>query len=62
LKSKRTSIKRSPEAPLVYVIKVDEKVIWEGRDLTKQIKKVKSENPQGTIAIAWKSNKEFLIV
>lgn len=44
-----------------YIIKLDDRIIWQGKNLKSQIKRVKKENPNNKISIIWKSDQEFLI-
>jgi hypothetical protein len=44
-----------------YIIKLDDRIIWRGKNLKSQIKRVKKKNPNNKISIIWKSDQEFLI-
>ena len=58
---KKISIKKSSEVSPTYVMKLDNEVIWEGKDLKRQMEKIKKDNPLKRVSIAWKSDQEFLI-
>ncbi|MCP4631616.1 MAG: hypothetical protein GY855_01725 [candidate division Zixibacteria bacterium] len=59
---KKLSLGKKPEISSFYVMKIDDEVVWEGRDLKHQMTRVKKQNPKSKISIMWKTEKEFLIV
>jgi hypothetical protein len=60
--NKKITIKKTADISPTYVLSSDEKVVWEGLDLKRQITKIKKENPDAKITISWKSKEDFLIV
>lgn len=46
----------------IYVLKIDERIVWQGKDLSRQLKKARKDNPHGKITITWTSDREFLVV
>ena len=45
-----------------YVIRVDGKVIWEGLNVEEVFRKIKGENPEKKVAVAWIPTKEEILV
>ncbi|MBD3232489.1 MAG: hypothetical protein GF315_02060 [candidate division Zixibacteria bacterium] len=46
-----------------YILKLDEEIIWEGKDLKTQLEKEITKHPGRELTVAWKKKeREFLIV
>jgi len=45
-----------------YVIRVDGKVVWEGLNVEEVFRKIKRENPEKRVALAWIPTKEESVV
>ncbi len=61
-KPEKITIKKSPGAGGKYVIKIEGKVTWEGKDPQKKLPRLLNTHPAKKVSIAWKSGEEFLIV
>ena len=45
-----------------YVIKVDGKEVWRGKDLKKKFEEIRKKNPRKKISIAWESDDDLLVL
>ena len=45
-----------------YVIKVEGKIVWEGLNVEEIFPKIKRENPEKKVALAWIPTKEEILV
>ncbi len=61
MNQKKISLIKSGETSPTYIVKLDNQVIWEGKNLKRQMEEIEKENPLKRISIAWKSNQEFTI-
>jgi len=43
-----------------YVIRVDEKDVWEGRNPKRKFDEIKRRNPDKRVSIAWKTREKVL--
>lgn len=55
-------IRKKPTPSAKYVIKVDGRIEWEGPDLKRKFPALLNDCRGKNISIAWKSDREFLIV
>lgn len=61
-KPEKIMIKKSPCAGGKYVIKIEGKVTWEGKDPQEKLPRLLNTHPAKKVSIAWKPGEEFLIV
>lgn len=61
-KPEKITIKKSPRPGGRYVIKIEGRVTWEGKDPQKKLPRLLNAYPGKNISISWKSDEEFLIV
>ena len=45
-----------------YVIRVDGKIVWEGLNVEEVFRKIKKENPEKRVALAWIPTREEILV
>lgn len=46
----------------IYLIKVNDKIVWEGIRLKSIFEKIRKENPDKKVSIAWKLKEGILVV
>ena len=51
-------LRRAKKEPIVYAIKTDNKILWEGKDLHKRFKDIKAANKDKQLTVCWRSLKE----
>jgi hypothetical protein len=45
-----------------YVIRIDGKIVWEGLNVEEVFRKIKRDNPDKRVALAWIPTKEEILV
>jgi hypothetical protein len=45
-----------------YVIRIDGKIVWEGLNVEEVVRKIKRDNPDKRVALAWIPTKEEILV
>ncbi len=61
-KPEKITIRKSPRPGGKYVIKIEGKVTWTGKDPQKKLPRLLNAHPGKNVSIAWKSDEESLIV
>jgi hypothetical protein len=59
---KRLTLRKKPRPDGIYVIKIEGKVAWEGKNPERKFSSLLSENRDRNISIAWKAGQESIIV
>ena len=62
MNSEKSTMIKPAEGYPHYILKLNDHVIWEGKDLKRQLVRIKKEHIGGKLSIAWKTDREFLIV
>ncbi len=55
-------LKRTKKESIVYAIKADNEILWEGKDLHKRFKDIKAANKDRQLTVCWRSLKENISV
>ena len=55
-------LKKAKKEPIVYAIKADNEILWEGKDLHKRFKDIKATNKDRQLTVCWRSSKENISV
>lgn len=61
-KPEKITIRKSPCPDGKYVIKIEGKVTWEGKNPQKKLPRILNTHPGKNVSISWKSGEESLIV
>jgi hypothetical protein len=56
--NKKLVIKGKNKKQIIYMVKAGNEIIWEGTDIHKQFKQLKSAHKDKNLIIAWKQSKE----
>ncbi|MEE8418186.1 MAG: hypothetical protein V3S06_05920 [candidate division Zixibacteria bacterium] len=61
-KPEKITIRKSPCPGGKYVIKIEGRVTWEGKNPQEKLPRVLNAHPGKNVSIAWKPDEGFLIV
>lgn len=59
---KKLILKNKNPGSIIYTVKAGDNVIWEGKDLHKEFKDIKTSNKGKQLTIGWRNMKEYLSV
>lgn len=61
MKSKNQKESKAKE-DYIYLIKVNDKIVWEGMRLKSIFEKIRKENPNKKVSVGWKLKEGVLVV
>ena len=59
---KKLILKSEKMGPIIYTVKAEDDIIWQGRDIHKRFNVLKAAHKGKNLSVSWRYSKEYLSV